>query len=1224
MAAEEKWYFTKEQLANSPSKKCGIDADRELSFRQHAANFIQDMGQRLQVSQLCINTAIVYMHRFYIFHSFTHFHRNAIAAAALFLAAKVEEQPRKLEHVIKVAHMCLHRELPPLDTKSEQYLEQAQELVFNENVLLQTLGFDVAIDHPHTHVVRCCHLVRASKDLAQTSYFMASNSLHLTTMCLQYKPTVVACFCIHLACKWSNWGIPQSSEGKEWFWYVDKTVTQELLEELTAEFLVIFDQCPSRLKMKIMSVSAATQNPGIAHGLGYQMEMEPRKLRNIPSSKSLLATAAPSGSSGSQSQRPHHPHPSDPSKVNAGLSEEQMKKHRHEYTQQRVDYRDYKEKKERERAAALAAAAGRPKGDHHQIPNTSQVKPTVPAPNQPQSSREAIKLAAINKREQMARDAIRREELASAVLEAENSMISSEIPNHVSAPPPTHHQNSNDIHHREAKLLAGSRPQLPSGSSSRPPLSQRPDYRERQRDDRGGERTSAATIAPLFPDGQQKPPVQPHHTQVPVEAKPEQRPFNHHHHHHHHGRAEPSPGGRDGRHHRQPPPGVPPDRKMEVPGRQRDGRETREAIPPAVKREAPSRPVREEEPVLRPEPNKLAPTTVHPHHPHPRNQSTPKARSRSPLPPNTAVPSSTTTTLPTPTPSSHHRPTRPKSPPVSDRTSRNGAPHLPSLVQTSVSDDNRRADVTSSKLQESKPSVVDATDVQHLAGHVARPEKSDGVHSTPEKRPPGGSQRSSSRSRGTPDKRWSQSAAAPSTEPSVGAMAAPPAPLPQTALQPPTTPPPTTPLTPMGGIPTTPTSTPGTPGRFLRTRHRTTSSGSEPELVPVVQKLETIPLYEALFRDTTSGNAGNSSVGGIKLPGRVPELIQPIRDRRPVAPPPGTAPVGTRDSNLNQPQANISKEMQPPELIRPFVSEARESETSTVTDSSSTLTPTPDLPESTTSPNAPTPTPTPTTATASQPVSQTHTTSPVIGDVSKVSEHHKSEKKKKKEKHKHKEKERYREEKREKHRHKHRSKEKDGSHSESGNLPAGDVPSIPAVPIRITIPKDKINLSSTSSSSKSSKGSMPAPSLNAADLGTPSPSLKIKIAKDRLKGTSATNSPQQSPVQPSNPTGGIKIKISKDMIKDTSAVTESVSVSTGGRKRERDRSPANASVSKVPRMDGAGPTSTGTPSSTQRRSYKQNGVEKKQHQQPPLTIPPSGSKVPQKLDSSYQYKGCLQ
>jgi cyclin T len=49
MAAEEKWYFSKEQLANTPSKRCGIDPDKELSYRQQAANFIQDMGQRLKV-----------------------------------------------------------------------------------------------------------------------------------------------------------------------------------------------------------------------------------------------------------------------------------------------------------------------------------------------------------------------------------------------------------------------------------------------------------------------------------------------------------------------------------------------------------------------------------------------------------------------------------------------------------------------------------------------------------------------------------------------------------------------------------------------------------------------------------------------------------------------------------------------------------------------------------------------------------------------------------------------------------------------------------------------------------------------------------------------------------------------------------------------------------------------------------------------------------------------
>ncbi|KAM6970167.1 LOW QUALITY PROTEIN: cyclin-T2a [Aplochiton taeniatus] len=246
--SSSKWFFTREQLETTPSRRCGLEPDKELSYRQQAANLIQDMGQRLNVSQLTINTAIVYMHRFYMNHSFTKFHRNIISPTALFLAAKVEEQPRKLEHVIKVTHACLNPQETPLDTKSNAYLQQAQELVILETIVLQTLGFEITIEHPHTDVVKCSQLVRASKDLAQTSYFMATNSLHLTTFCLQYKPTVIACVCIHLACKWSNWEIPVSTDGKHWWEYVDGSVTLELLDELTNEFLQILEKTPSRLK----------------------------------------------------------------------------------------------------------------------------------------------------------------------------------------------------------------------------------------------------------------------------------------------------------------------------------------------------------------------------------------------------------------------------------------------------------------------------------------------------------------------------------------------------------------------------------------------------------------------------------------------------------------------------------------------------------------------------------------------------------------------------------------------------------------------------------------------------------------------------------------------------------------------------------------------------------------------------------------------------------------
>lgn len=47
--ASSRWFFTREQLENTPSRRCGMEADKELSYRQQAANLIQEMGQRLNV-----------------------------------------------------------------------------------------------------------------------------------------------------------------------------------------------------------------------------------------------------------------------------------------------------------------------------------------------------------------------------------------------------------------------------------------------------------------------------------------------------------------------------------------------------------------------------------------------------------------------------------------------------------------------------------------------------------------------------------------------------------------------------------------------------------------------------------------------------------------------------------------------------------------------------------------------------------------------------------------------------------------------------------------------------------------------------------------------------------------------------------------------------------------------------------------------------------------------
>jgi len=302
-----RWYWTADQLAKTPSIMNGITYEKELSYRQQAANFIQDMGQKLKVTQLCINTGIVYMQRFYMFHSFYRFHRNDISVAALFLAAKVEEQPRKLEHVIKVAHICLHRDQPTLDTRSQEYIERAQMLVTNENLLLQTLGFDVNVVHPHTHVVKYCQLLKTQKDLAHTSYFMATNSLHLTTMCLRYSPTVVACFCIHIACEWAQTKLPMSAQKKMWYEHFDSTVTLDLLQTMTKEFMEIFQQCPSRLKRKIKASEDFRTSQ-------YQPDGNTTPGQSASQSQQQLQQQTASASSSSQSQGGHQrpPQPGQP------------------------------------------------------------------------------------------------------------------------------------------------------------------------------------------------------------------------------------------------------------------------------------------------------------------------------------------------------------------------------------------------------------------------------------------------------------------------------------------------------------------------------------------------------------------------------------------------------------------------------------------------------------------------------------------------------------------------------------------------------------------------------------------------------------------------------------------------------------------------------------------------------------------------------------------------
>lgn len=56
-----RWYFTKEELRNSPSRAHGVDPEKELSYRQQAANMIQDMAHRLNLLVRGLHASVVFL-----------------------------------------------------------------------------------------------------------------------------------------------------------------------------------------------------------------------------------------------------------------------------------------------------------------------------------------------------------------------------------------------------------------------------------------------------------------------------------------------------------------------------------------------------------------------------------------------------------------------------------------------------------------------------------------------------------------------------------------------------------------------------------------------------------------------------------------------------------------------------------------------------------------------------------------------------------------------------------------------------------------------------------------------------------------------------------------------------------------------------------------------------------------------------------------------------------
>ncbi|XP_016993484.1 cyclin-K [Drosophila takahashii] len=323
------WYYDKKELRETPSILDGISFETERRYRKEGARFIMECGTKMGLGHNTMATGVVYFHRFYMFHSFRSFPRYVTACCCLFFAGKVEETPKKCRDIIKTARGILN------DNYFYSFGEDPKEEVMTlERILLQTIKFDLQVEHPYTFLLKYAKCFKGDQQKLQKMVQMAWNFVNdslSTVVCLQWEPEIIAVALIHLASKLSKFTV-QDWEGRQpqhqrWWDMFVSDVTMEILEDICHQVLDLYQSTqkethqsssppqkpPSRAESPtavkstnstvIMLSSVQQQQPPPVSGNGNLQEVN-----NIQSIKSL-AGGVPVLSSGDAPSLPQGPTP---------------------------------------------------------------------------------------------------------------------------------------------------------------------------------------------------------------------------------------------------------------------------------------------------------------------------------------------------------------------------------------------------------------------------------------------------------------------------------------------------------------------------------------------------------------------------------------------------------------------------------------------------------------------------------------------------------------------------------------------------------------------------------------------------------------------------------------------------------------------------------------------------------------------------------------------------
>ncbi|KAK5107105.1 hypothetical protein LTR62_001853 [Meristemomyces frigidus] len=224
--AEAQWLFTEAELANTPSIQDGMPLAEERDTRAKGVHFVVQVGIMLKLPQLTLSIAAIYFQRFLMRASLKKprgdipkLHHYQIAATALFLATKVEESCRKMKDMI-LAFCRVAQKNPNLviDEQSKDFWRWKDSVLHNEDVMLETLCFDLTVESPHRQLFVMLQSLRVehNKRLRNAAWAFVTDSSN-TQLCLLCSTRTIAVAGFYAGCRYSDVKLPDDKHGRPWW-----------------------------------------------------------------------------------------------------------------------------------------------------------------------------------------------------------------------------------------------------------------------------------------------------------------------------------------------------------------------------------------------------------------------------------------------------------------------------------------------------------------------------------------------------------------------------------------------------------------------------------------------------------------------------------------------------------------------------------------------------------------------------------------------------------------------------------------------------------------------------------------------------------------------------------------------------------------------------------------------------------------------------------------------